>query len=630
MCGVVALAGWSEHFIAQVCEGSVDAICRRMTAALAHRGNNGEGFFTSSDYQCLFGHRRLSIFDTSPRGNQPMSTADGRYTITFNGEIYNFKELRHELASLGIHFISESDTEVLLYGYAVWGPAVLERLRGMFAGVIWDSQEQKLFAFRDHVGIKPLYWWQDEHQIALASELRALLKHPHISKKIRKNAVAQYFRFGSIHAPETIFESVYALQPGHYLIATAEHITTTQYWHPSMLATRTEVDVKALAGQVQNALRDSIALHMRSDIPVGAFLSGGLDSGAIVALMKEQRTETFDTFSVGFGAEGKALDESADAAFLADYLGTRHHHVLYDGSDFAATFDHFIAHLDQPSTDGFNSFIVSQATQGHVQVALSGLGGDELFLGYRYHRELARLQQLATQSPAQYFLPALSYAVHHNSFLQKVAYHSNMNFLQWWPAYTKHEGYLAAREFLSREFIQKLLQKNIEPTRISSDLAALFAGEPDLLNAYSKAELAFYTPGTLLRDADVTGMAFTLEVRFPFLDIPLMQEVVTLPSRYKIDPRGTQPKPLLQAALKNILPAACFSRPKRGFEMPVGFWLRKHGRHLYKKLREKTIFEPQIIDQLIKKFEQKPQEYLGLWSCVVFAAWLQRNQLEFE
>ncbi|MBL4587979.1 asparagine synthase (glutamine-hydrolyzing) [Candidatus Babeliales bacterium] len=624
MCGVTGIINWQEKKTFDLQKASV-----AMTHSLAHRGNDGEGFFSSSLMQCFFGHRRLSILDQSSAAQQPMSTSDNRYTLSYNGEIYNYKELKQKLVSLGITFASSSDTEILLYGYAVWGKNIFKQLRGMFAGCIWDEQKKEMVIFRDQIGIKPLYWWKDDHNFASASELQALRKHPLVPTIIDDNAVNEYFITGSIHAPNTIFKNIYALKPGHFITVTNQSIIEEQFWNINEIQTEDTVDSpEEIQDNVLNLLRDSIKHHVISDIPVGAFLSGGLDSSCIVALMKEQTEKQFDTFSIGFDTVGKNIDESKEAASIAHFFGTKHHHILTTSKTFAENFDRFIEYLDQPSSDGFNSFLVSQESAKNVHVALSGLGGDELFLGYRYHQELARFLPLKKHR----FYPALSLlssSINKSTVLKKILYRSPWQGLEKLTDSDNYQGYFDARNL---SFPRTLFSSNKKISSWHSEYATqllndAFRTESDKLNAYSKAELLWYTPGTLLRDADVTGMAFTLEVRFPFLDMPLINYMLSLPSRYKVQP-NKPPKALLRSILETLMPKKLLLPTKKGFEMPIGHWLIQHS-EIYESLKDSALFNTNAIKKQIKTLENRPDNYLTIWQAVVFTKWLEKNNITY-
>lgn len=621
MCGVAGLITWNQTYTSF----SPQRVCSAMTNALAHRGNDGEHFFTSPSERCFFGHRRLSIIDTTSAGQQPMQSNNGRFTLVYNGEIYNFKELKGQLQKEGACFTSESDTEVLLHGYILWGTAIFKKLRGMFAGGIWDEQKQSLIIFRDHIGIKPLYWWHDQHHAAFASELTALRKHPLIPSTINQKAVAEYFSFGSIHAPRTIFNDIYALEPGHFLQISEQNIKQTNYWNLSNI--QSEADhTENISTTILNLLHDTVAHHMISDIPVGAFLSGGLDSSCIVALMKEQTTKPINTFSIGFDYAGRDIDESTYATNIAEYLGTKHQNIICTSKTFIDNFDHFIAHLDQPSTDGFNSFLVSQVTAQKVHVALSGLGGDELFLGYRYHQEIMRMMPLADSS----FYPALSHLsalANKSSIIKKILYHSYFRGFERLHQNQTLDGYLAARTIANPLFRPNEHTKEYQADA-HAQLHAMFDQEKDLLNAYSKAELAFYTPGTLLRDADVTGMAFTLEVRFPFLDIPLIEYMLKLPSSYKISTNKLYPKPLLRSVLSTLMPLDLLVPAKRGFEMPLGSWILEHA-SLLEPIKNNNFIHQELLKKEITLLKKKPTEYLPIWQSILFTHWLAHHHLSY-
>lgn len=632
MCGIAGLITTSEHRSALPSLERINQSIERMTTALAHRGNDSVGFYTSPDGRVAFGHRRLSIIDRSEAGFQPMKTSDERYLIVFNGEIYNYKELAQELTRKnGVTFRTVSDTEVLLAAYLTWGTACLDKLRGMFAFVIYDTKKHTFFIARDPLGIKPLYWFYDGTTFLFASEIKALLASGFVSKKLNKKALYEYLRMYSIQAPGTIVADVFALKPGHYAEVSSAGVKTFSYWNPGMVSTvDPHKSYNDILASVKEHLLESVALHMRADIPVGMFLSGGLDSSALVALAKNVTGGMLHTFSIGFGKEGSYLDEVSVASRVAAHFGTKHKTVVIDGSSFKRHLNNFIAHIDQPSGDGINSFLVSKAASEDVSVALSGLGGDELFLGYRYFQEIAALERWR-QMGLNSFLPALSLGFKSSSVVQAVTRRMGLGALKFWPA--KQDGfYTAQRELFSAAAVEMLVRrgtfKGEDKSFNTSDLRHIFEEEKDLLNAFSKAELSWYTPGMLLRDADATSMASTLELRVPFLDRALVENVLSLPSHYKLYYRQDTNKPLLVDALKGLMPEMVLDQPKKGFEMPIGFWLRNYCTSELRGVAKIPWINKQYATTMLENFYKNPRNYLPMWSLLVVRKFLDHTGLE--
>ena len=631
MCGIVGLVDASGKIQESSHSERLSYDIRQMLSKIEHRGRDGEGIYQDSTGVCFLGHRRLSIIDTSSASAQPMSITDGRYVITFNGEIYNYRELTGELKAQGIELTSTGDTEVLLQGYRLWGKDVLKKLRGMFAFAIWDRQEKKLFMARDHVGIKPIYWFYSknlgEELFGFASELKALLALPYSQKKISKQALTHYLQYHFVRPPLTMIEDIFALEPGCYLELQGTELTIQKYWDLFSCKTYEQGTYKGIVARVKEALQESVALHLRADIPVGAFLSGGLDSSALVALASQQTDIPLNTFSVGFGREGAYLDETELAEIVAKKYGCKHQKLIIQGNFLKNNFPAFIAAIDQPSADGLNSYLVSMAAGSEVRVALSGLGGDELFLGYRYFKDLAKMQDWQESSFKRMFLPAFSYGYQQSAVMRSLAYKNNMNFLKFWPA-RQDDLYLKGRTLFSQEELARLVPRSLRSEMQYDDLSELFSTETDFLNGFSKAELAWYTPGVLLRDADATGMASTLEVRFPFLDVELIELMLSIPGSYKVQPNQNVNKPLLVAALEDILPRELFTMPKRGFEMPVGFWLVNNFTRELRALNATPWLSTELTNRLLEQFYKDPRSYLKVWSLLVLKHWINHHQLE--
>ena len=381
MCGIAG-------FVSRHHAGDRRGPLARMHGAIAHRGPDDRGAWQSAHHEAGFVHTRLSIIDPSPAGHQPMPLGD-RFTITYNGEIYNFAELRSALAASGVTFRSNSDTEVILRLYEAHGPACVDRLRGMFAFAIWDEHERSCFIARDRFGIKPLYYHDAAGVFTFASEVRALLAGG-VPADVDANAAYHYFRSGSVPEPLTLIRGVRALEAGHYLLWHDGRLTNRKYWDVCFPEAAPAEDAAATA---RAALLDSVTHHFVSDVPVGVFLSGGMDSTAIVALASAVRGSGLRTFSLTF--PGSDLDEGPEARRIAEHFATDHHEWALDGATAAGLFEQFLAAADQPSIDGFNTFIVARLARRHdTKVVLSGLGGDEMFGGYPSFREVPRLARL--------------------------------------------------------------------------------------------------------------------------------------------------------------------------------------------------------------------------------------------
>ncbi|MBK8858917.1 MAG: asparagine synthase (glutamine-hydrolyzing) [Opitutaceae bacterium] len=571
MCGIAGFISTRETPEAR------GAAVQRMCDAMVHRGPDDGGMETH--HEATLGMRRLAIFDPA-HGHQPMRTKDGRHTLVFNGAIYNFKELRAELETHGHEFHTHCDTEVLLTAYVQWGDACLPRLRGMFAFAVWDDRESTLFAARDALGIKPLYYARlPDSGLLFASELNALIASRLLSREIDPVSAGEYLAWFSVPAPRTIYRDISNLPPGHCLHLTARgRLHTSRWWHfpahtPPAAASGTYQDfVAGLRSQLEN----SIQAHRLADVPVGAFLSGGMDSSAVVGLMSRGSATRLKTFSLIFGEAG--YSEQSSARLAAEAFGTEHHEELITGDRIAADLPRILGSFDQPSGDGINTYYASQtARAGGVTVALSGLGGDELFGGYPSFRDLPRLNALL---PCWRMLPA--------TLRRKIVAGLNArpgvqsrklaDFLA--HARDLHELASLRRRVLPESTRLDLLEP--EARRLAArlgpnhpmldDFVQELAGA-DSFQIISAWELRTYMADVLLRDSDVFSMAHSLELRVPFVDVRLLEWLWPQPVRFKYDRQ--QIKRALADAVADVVPAAIRQRRKQGFALPFPLWMRR-------------------------------------------------------
>jgi asparagine synthase (glutamine-hydrolysing) len=625
MCGITGIINLQNKLDSSVLKSDL----YKMTDAIKHRGKDGKGYFVDGKTKCFLGHRRLSIIDLSDTGAQPMYSYDNRYVIVFNGEIYNYKELAIELEKTGVNFTSKSDSEVLLYSYIVWGKDCLNKLRGMFAFAIWDKNEEKLFAARDHLGIKPFYWFFQENVFAFSSELKSFFNVSFFKKELNQDAISQYLSFYSLNPPDTFVKNVYMLLPAHFIELKKGELNINQYWNLNDVKTNNDfTDLESIKKNVREKLLESVKLRMRADVDVGAFLSGGLDSSTIVALMSSMTDKKIKTFSIGFGQEGQYLNELPLAKKIAQKFGCAHSELVIDGKFFKDNFNNFIDAIDQPSGDGVNSYLVASATSQHVKVALSGLGGDEVFLGYKYFYDLVKFDSASKNNFKRQFLPILSYLFNNFRLFQSVAYRSGLEFLRFYGL-KDEDIYIKSRTLFSENEKIKILKLDIgNVTQAKNFLDKIFVNNIDRLNNFSKADLSWYVPGMLLRDADATSMSHTLEVRFPFLDKDLISLLLTIPSKNKIYLNQKVNKPLLANLFDDLLPEEILKYPKHGFEMPVGFWLLKYFEKEINDLKNVSWLNKTYVEKLIYDLKIRPKNYLKIWTILVLNSWLVRNQFE--
>jgi asparagine synthase (glutamine-hydrolysing) len=570
MCGIAAVVSPGLDPAAR------EQAVRRMVQRQELRGPDDQGFATSGT--ATLGMCRLAIFDPA-NGHQPMVTADGRFTLVFNGAIYNHRELRAELEAAGDVFRTHCDTEVLLAAFARHGAACLTRLRGMFAFVIWDAREQTLFAARDPLGIKPLYHARlREGGLIIASELNALLAGGLVPREIDPASVGEYLAWFGVPAPRTIYRGISNLPPGHALSLDAHGtVRSHAWWHlpPPVQHGRVAPNYQAFIHGLRHQLDDTIRAHRLADVPVGAFLSGGVDSTAVVGLMTRLGGARLKTFSLVFDEAG--YSEQASARLAARELGTEHYEDLLTGARVAGDLPRLIRTMDQPTGDGINTYYVSHlARAAGVTAALSGLGGDELFGGYPSFRVLPRLQRVL---PAWRTLPP-GVRDRVTRFL-RTREDTRSRKLADFLAHARDLHELASLQRRVLPEVQRLTLLSPDARRLAvrlgpnhpmlDDFAFELAGA-DTFQILSAWELRTYMADTLLRDSDVFSMANSLELRVPFVDRTLLEWLWPQRAWFKYDPKVM--KRALAEATADVVPAAIRNRPKQGFTLPFARWMR--------------------------------------------------------
>jgi len=598
-----------------------------MNAALAHRGPDDEGIWHEGGI--ALGHRRLSIIDLSAAGHQPMHSADGRYVLVFNGEIYNFRSLRAQLGEYP--YRSRSDSEVLLAAYARWGVDCLSRLQGMFAFAIWDRTQESLFLARDRLGIKPLYYYQDETRLAFASEIRALLASGWIPARLNEPSLVDYLRYQTVHAPETILQGVRILLPGHYLVVRrGQPVDIRPYWsllRPPHPVTRTREEWKR---EILAAFRAAVETHLVADVPFGAFLSGGIDSSAVVALMATSGVKV-STFNVSFAEE--SYSEARYARVVARKFNTRHHEIRLLPEEFLALIPEALRSMDHPSGDGPNTYVVSKATRAAgIRMALSGLGGDELFAGYAIFRRAARLERWRGMSllprrmrrAAGRVLTAVAPSVAAQKMGDILA-ERRIGALSAYPYNRQLFPDRQLAELLVISLAENAVMRDVQRWTQDGGFDAL-----PLLSKISVAEMSTYMQDVLLRDTDQMSMAHALEVRVPFLDHALVELLLQVPDSIKF-PHG--PKQLLVESLGDLLPPEIVRRRKMGFNLPYREWMKGELRQLCGEriaaLAARPWFREAAVLQLWQHFlsDHAGVSWSRLWMMVVLEDWLQRHHV---
>lgn len=558
MCGIAGIfrtnsdQNPSSHDQTQIIE---------LQKALSHRGPDSNGLFFSPSNNAAIAHTRLSIIDLSNGGQQPKSCPKQRYTISFNGEIYNYLELKKHLEQHGVTLSTNSDTEVLLQLYILEGESCVTMLRGMFAFIVWDELEQKVFAARDPFGIKPLYFWQTANQIAFASELKALTLSELEPLSLSKQGLFSYFRSGTVAEPNTLYEQIKLLGAGTHLTWQSGKTVTKKYWELGF--NKKNINRQQAISQVRAALENSIQTHLTSDVSVGIFLSGGIDSCSLVALAQQQSSTPINTYSIAFS--DPKWNEADIAKRVADHFGTNHTEFLVTPEIAKPLFHEFLKAVDQPTIDGFNTFCVSKlASQHGEKVVLSGLGGDEIFAGYKsftvlpnYHKWSRRLRFF---KPLAQLLSKHCYRWLNPKMLRTMDLLANPSSL--------FSSYQSLRAIFSEREATKLCQAYGIDYKTKSATANLATSCIDDL--ISKYELENYLRNQLLRDSDMASMACGLELRVPFIDKDFFEDISSIPSHYRLEAG----KKLLIDAVPE-LPEWVVNRPKQGFLFPFDDWFKQ-------------------------------------------------------
>lgn len=606
MCGICGIIGSTRR----------DRIIP-MVRAMRHRGPDDSGIVMHHDN--ALGMSRLAILDLSPAAHQPFWNDDRTICLIYNGEMYCFHEERARLASLGYRFYSQSDTEVVLRLYEHHGDDFLRYMRGMFALAVYDCRpgrgKERLLLARDQFGVKPLYYYQDGKRLIFASEMKALLSSSLVPRVFNRSVLPILLVKGSIPQPETAVEGVQMLLPAHRMIYQDGICRIERYWHFScerypqlrMIPYQEQVPF------VRKVLEDIVAEQMISDVPVGAFLSGGVDSSLLVALMARQSSHKVKTFSVGFGAEGADMDETDDAARVARYVGTDHTRMEVDGGLVREMFSHFVTALDQPSVDGLNSYLVSWVASQHVKVAISGTGGDELFAGYPWFATMVAAEKQGIDDFA------LSYADQYTIYGAEQALR------------TVHQDIIAS--FQADRFLNQLAYRHDQMP------------DAQAFERVSVLCLRGYTQNQLLRDIDAVSMSHSLEVRVPFLDTMLADVAFALPIDSKINPRsfGLDPyaatyrelgvKRVLIDTGRDMLPPDMDVQPKRGFGMPLDYWMKNNLRDILEdtlspaSVHKRGLFNADAVQTGKQSFCTGLAGWSQVWLLMVTELWC-RNVLD--
>ena len=628
MCGISGL--FSAHYSPDKQREMVAT----MNRCMAHRGPDNDGHFQHG--QACLGHRRLSIIDLSAEGNQPFFEPSGRYVLVYNGELYNYKELKLELqraphgsSSTPYFFKTNSDTEVLMAAYLRWGKDCLQYLQGMFAFAIYDKHNGELFLVRDRFGVKPVYYYFGKEGLVFASELRPLLKSGFTKFTLHQEAMSEYFMYQTIHAPNTIVKQIQLLEPGHYLTLRDGELTKTS-WYRFKIGSNKEETYEATCRRVYELLYAAVAKRLNADVPFGAFLSGGIDSSAVVALMSQASTERVRTFNIAF--DESEFSESHYARLIAKKFNTVHEEIVLSPNYFLESLPDALAAIDHPGGDGPNTYIVSRAARkAGITMALSGVGGDELFAGYNVFK---RMHQLASKSWIGSVPPYLRKVIAGGySALRSDIHAGRKADLLALSKIDFENTYPLNRALFSDKVLRSLVNDSNYQKRLSAIMDTVPQANDHLLSAVSVAEYKTYLQNVLLRDADQMSMAVSLEVREPFLDHQLVEYVLNVSDAWKYP---HTPKKLLTDSMGDLMPSEIIHRPKMGFTLPWEHWMKKELHSFCEEnlqaLSKLPFANAKGIGQVWKNFELGKNGINSgrIWHMVALADWIKKNQISVE
>lgn len=624
MCGITGIFTFKENAFSYK-EKVEDAI-----RTLSKRGPDNSGIYLNN--HVALGHARLSIIDVTNAASQPFIDESGRYTIVFNGEFYNFRRYRNDLLKKGVHFKSQSDTEVLLYLYITEGLSCLEKINGFFAFAIYDKEEESLFIARDRIGIKPLLIYRDDDKLIFASEMKAILAYG-ITKELDQTSLFEYLQLNYIPGHFSILKNVTKLKPGKYLQIRKDGITEKEYYkipfQPDDEIKNYRVGYEDAQNKIFELLDNSVRLRLISDVPLGAFLSGGIDSSVIVALASKY-TEKLNTFSIGYKDE-PLFDETHYARLVAEKYKTNHTTFSLTNDDLFSILFEVLDYTDEPFADSsaLAVYILSQHTQKHVTVALSGDGADELFGGYNKHRAEFRIRNagiiektLGLLNPVWNALPQSRNSPFTNKIRQFSRFSNGMNL-------SADERYWKWCCFADETEIENILKVKISEEYLERKRQMLqYISEKGSINEVLYSDMHLVLQNDMLTKVDMMSMANSLEVRVPFLDHNLVNYVFSLPSEFKIDKRFG--KKIIQDAFRQKLPAEIYHRPKHGFEVPLLKWFRKELKSfIFDELlnedfvRVQGLFDFVEISKLKEKlFSNNPGDASArIWGLIVFQYW---------
>lgn len=626
ICGVVSLNNSSGNsFISAV---------EKMASAMKHRGPDDSNIEVLGN--ACFGHRRLSILDTSANGRQPFISEDSSVGMIVNGEIYNYNSLREQLIVQGAKFYSKSDSEVILQAYLMQGADFVTSLRGMFAYAIHDKKISTTIIARDRQGIKPIYYYVNDDILIFSSEINSLLESGLVERQIDPMALKNYVQLGYMSEPNTLVKNVKILEPGCQLILSNSKIVINPYWAAPDQKKQFESHAKILE-KTSFLLKDSIDVHLQSDVPVGVFLSGGIDSTVITALASKFMKNPIKTFSLGFKTNDGKLDETEIASEVSKYFETCHHEIIISGQDVLNNLDDIIGSMSQPSFDGINTYFVSKAaSESGVKVVLSGLGGDELFGGYASYNVLPRAGSVLkiwlriNTKWRDFILSFLQKILNRKRYAAKILRLANVkNFIDLYLVLRSNCSFEESDNAFSSNFKRKI-GKSLEYN--NSSILKTGKNYNDLWRETQRLEIKNYMQWRLLRDSDAMSMAHSLELRVPLIDDFIVENVLSLYSGWH--KKLGWPKKLLVKSMDGLIPDFVLNQKKKGFELPMKYWMKNELEPIINdvfsssSIKNRGIFNEEYMFELYDNFKRGGLPYEQIWKYVVLELWIRKLNLK--
>lgn len=602
MCGIIGF-NWDDR-----------KLLKKMMASIKHRGPDDSGSYT--DKNISLGHQRLSIIDLSKKGKQPMTNEDGTLQIVFNGEIYNYKILKKELEKKGHKFYTGTDTEVIVHAYEEYGEDCVKHFNGMFAFAIYDSRDKSIFLARDRIGIKPLYYYYENGKLIFASEIKAILEH-NIKREIDKESLAQFFTYGYTISPKTMFKKIYKLPPSCYLKLSQDHIKINHYWN--LTFKDVQKPLQFWKRELFYNLKDTIEKRLMSDVSLGAYLSGGIDSSSIVAMMSTMMEKPVNTFSVGFDSND-VINELKYAKYVSHKLNTNHNEIIVSSEDATKALPKIAWHLDEPINNpaAIPQYYMSKAAKKKMTVVLNGNGGDEVFAGYRQHKVIA-YSQLLKNVP----LVSSGFIAQSLRFSSKFVSHKYRRYLDFGSKFlpkiknpAKAYCALMYKNFTLKD-VSELLGVSYSPL---GNISNFLQGDKQILNSLTLIDLKRMLPEDYLMVDDKINMANAIESRVPFLDHKLIEFAATMPANLKLN--KFRSKYILKQTMKKMLPSQVIQRKKYGFTPPVTHWIEKellnYTTEIIRKPETKKYFNQYYLSKILTR---NKAHYNKIYPLLMFGLW---------